>query len=133
MYTGLLHSHIGVAYLLFLVALANAVFALAGARTGGALTNALKWSHNIGMMGLGRLNIVLGLGLAFLNTAWLGEWWAWAAIFLWAPAEVAAKRFVKPELQAALDGGNASGRLVTGTVIQLVVIVAIFGLMSARP
>lgn len=133
MYTGLLHSHTGLAYLLFLLALANTVFALAGARTGGALASALRFGHNLGFLNLGRLNILLGLGMVFTNQVFLSAWWAWAAVLLWAPAEVAAKRMVKPEVQVALDGGTAGSRLVTGTVIQLLVVVAIFGLMSAKP
>ena len=134
MLTGLIHGHKSIAYLLFLVALVDLVLALTRGRTHAPTARLLRFVHGIGLMGLGRLTLVLGLVMLFVHPAYgPGTWWAWSGVVLWGPIEVAAKRLVKPELQVVADGGQASGRLVLGTLIQLVCITVVFGLMSARP
>jgi hypothetical protein len=89
--------------------------------------------HRFGLLMSGRLNILIGIAtMALLDVPW-ATWWAWAGLLLWAPVEIVNKRMISPELALAKDGGNASTRLVAGAAAELVLIVAIFGLMSARP
>jgi hypothetical protein len=107
--------------------------AIAGARTNPSLGQALRWSHSIGTIWLGRVIVLLGLVLwNRMPHIGVGAFWIWASLLLWGPVEVAGKRFVAAELKLVRDGGSASGRLWVGALIQLFCIVAIFGLMSAH-
>lgn len=133
MLIGLLHSHKALAYLIFLVALLNLVLILARARTDADTAKIAHYVHTFGLLMLGRLNIVLGIVLWALLSYPLTTWWMWVSILLWVPAEIAGKRMVKAELQIVRDGGAASGRLTGGAAIELLCVVLIFGLMSARP
>ena len=132
-----MHTHKTLAYLLFLLALLGPGLILAGAQSNPNLAKWAGYVHNFGVLMLGRLNIVLGLvlGLWLFQPIMLslGGWWMWITILLWAPVEIVGKRMVKAELQVVQDGGEASGALIGGAVIQLLVVVIIFGLMSARP
>ena len=133
MIVGILHLHKALAYLVFLVALANVVLALTSGRTDPRAAKALKISHAAGMMGAGRLNLVLGIVLWVLLPYGPGTWWMWVTLLLWGPIEAVGKRLVKAEVQTVVDGGRGSSRLVMGTAVQLVCIVVIFGLMTVRP
>ena len=133
MQTGLLHLHRTLAYLVFLVALADVVLALTKARTDPKTAGMLRWCHNVGLMWAGRLTLVGGLALVFATGYPLATWWLWVSLLLWGPIEAVGKRLVAPEIQAVRDGGQASGRLLSGVGIQLVCIVIIFGLMTVRP
>jgi hypothetical protein len=128
--TGLIHGHQSLAYLMFGIALINVVLALMPNRN----VKLFKILHMI-LMNVGRLTLVVGLSLWMVK--WSGApiltmWWAWSALLLWGPIEVFAKRFVKPEIQYLIDGGQASKKLLLGTVGQLFVIAIVFGLMSAK-
>ena len=130
METGLIHGHQSLAYLMFGIALINVVLALMPNRN----VKLFKILHMI-LMNVGRLTLVVGLSLWMVK--WSGApiltmWWAWSALLLWGPIEVFAKRFVKPEIQYLIDGGQASKKLLLGTVGQLFVIAIVFGLMSAK-
>lgn len=134
METGLLHLHRTLGYVIFIAALVDLVLILTKGRTDARVAGVLAKVHSIGVLGAGRLNIVLGLAMMFvLPWVQISAWWAWAGLLLWAPIEVVSKRFVKPEVALVRDGGSASGRLLMGAAIELVIIVAIFGLMTARP
>ncbi|MEC7947372.1 MAG: hypothetical protein VX265_07360 [Myxococcota bacterium] len=133
MQTGLLHLHRTLAYLVFLVALADVVLVLTKARTDPKTAGMLRWCHSVGLMWAGRLAIAGGLVLFFVSGYPLAAWWAWVSLLLWGPIEAVGKRLVAPEVQAVRDGGQASGRLMAGVGIQLVCIVIIFGLMTVRP
>jgi hypothetical protein len=130
---GLLHLHRTLAYLVFLVALADMVLALTKARTDPRMATILRWSHSVGVIWAGRVTLVVGGALMVVSHLPLATWWIWVCLLLWGPVEAVAVRLVKPDVQAVLDGGTASGRLVGGTLVQLVCIVTIFGLMSVRP
>jgi hypothetical protein len=124
------HLHKSLAYLLILSALVDMILAVLGAGKKAGLARIMSKTHNFGLMMTGRLVYVLGFanmsmyGHSFTNHAVL------AGIVLWIPMEVVAKRMVKPELSDVIDGGRAGGRLMAGAAIQLLVIVAIFGLMD---
>jgi hypothetical protein len=127
---GMQHLHRSLAYLVILSALIGMILAVLGAGKKPGLANIMSKTHNFGLMMTGRLvylsgfaNVVLG-GHLFTNHTII------AGILLWIPMEVVAKRMVKPELSVVLDGGRAGGKLMAGTAIQLLVIVATFGLMD---
>ena len=125
--------HKVLAYLIFLAALANLVLALTKGRTDARMARILRWGHRAGVLGAGRLAVVVGLGLFHALPYSLGTWWIWGSLLLWGPVEVLGKRLVRGEVDAVVDGGQASGRLVLGVGLQLVCVVIIFGLMSVRP
>lgn len=133
METGLLHLHRTLGYLIFFLSLVDLVLALTKARTDPRAARLMDQLHRFGLLMSGRLNILIGIAtMALLDVPW-ATWWAWAGLLLWAPVEIVNKRMISPELALAKDGGNASTRLVAGAAAELVLIVAIFGLMSARP
>ena len=130
---GLQHSHSGLAYLIFLAALVNLVLALAPSKNSPAMAKIMGILHQVILWG-GRGNLLVGI------TMWLQFYSAepivemclhWAALLLWAPVEIMAKRLVKPDLMYMLDGGKASKKLIVGTGLQLVVVAIIFGMMHA--
>lgn len=133
MAVGLLHLHKSLAYLVFLVALADVVLALTRARTDPRMAGMLRWTHGVGLMWGGRLTLLCGIGYSVASGYPLATWWLWVSLLLWGPMEAVGKRLVGPEIQAVRDGGQASGRLLSGVGIQLVCVVIIFALMSVRP
>ncbi len=133
MIVGLLHLHKALAYLIFLVALANVVLALTGGRSDARMAKALRITHMAGLLGAGRLNLLLGVALWVMLPYGIGTWWMWVTLLLWGPIEAVGKRMVKAEVQTVQDGGQGSSRLVVGTVVQLLCIVVVFGLMTVRP
>lgn len=130
MVIGLLHTHTSLAYLIFLVALIDLVLVLAKARSDASIAKIVRWSHEIGILWFGRVTILAGLAFVLASHYPLTSWWIWVSVLLWGPVEAMGRRFVKAELQLVEDGGEASSRLTTGTVVQLLCIVIIFGLMS---
>ena len=134
MLTGMLHLHRTLAYLIFLVAIVNVMLVLASARTDSTMATVLKWSHGLGVLWAGRINLLAGMVLWQLQGVypWMTVW-IWVSILLWGPVEVLGKRLVKPEITIVSSGGKGSGRMVAGVALQLLVIAVIFGLMSARP
>lgn len=134
METGLLHLHRTLGYVVFVVALVDLVLALTMARSDARVARLLSSVHTFGFLMAGRLNLLIGILLLALLPQWpMTTWWAWAGLLLWGPIEAVSKRLVAPELAVARDGGTASSRMILGTAVELVVVVAIFGLMSARP
>lgn len=133
MIVGLLHSHSGLAYIVFLAALLNLFFALASGSFGKNSVPFLTWTHRILLFG-GRINLLIGIlywvAKGDINAPLLQQWWIAVSILLWGPIEVMAKRFVKPELDLLQAGANKSKKLIIGVVVQLVCIICIFGLMS---
>ncbi len=134
MLTGLLHLHRTLGYAVFFIALVNLGLALSVARTDPRAARVLNALHKFGLLMAGRLNIVLGFALWFMLPQYtVATWWIWVSLLLWGPVEAVAVRMVKPEVALVQDGGTGSGRLLGGATLQLLIIVAIFGLMSARP
>lgn len=133
MEVGLIHLHRTLGYLAFVAALVNLVLALTKGRTDPRIATVQHHVHTWGLMMAGRVNIVLGLTMMFVLSYPMTAWWAWISLVLWGPVEAVGKRMVKAELAVARDGGTAASRLVAGAGIQLLIMVAIFGLMSARP
>ena len=133
MQTGLNHLHTNLAHLLVLFALINMILAVLGAGKKASLASIMAKSHKFGVMMLGRLIYVSGLGVAIVAGHSFTQPWILAGLLLWGAVEVASKRLVSPELEAAAEGGAGSGRLMGGAAVQLVVIVVIYGLMQMKP
>lgn len=134
METGLHHLHRTLAYLVFLVALADVVLVITKARTDARVAGVLHWAHGAGLLWGGRVTVVAGAVLWFLIPEWgVGTWWLWLCLLLWGAVEGVGGALVKSELKVVTSGGSASGRLLLGTIIQLIAVVVIFGLMSVRP
>ena len=133
MIVGLLHSHSGLAYVVFLAALLNLFFTLASGSLGQNSVPLLTWTHRVLLWG-GRVNLLIGgvywaVG-GFMNIPLTQQWWILVSVLLWGPIEVMAKRFVVPELDLLQAGASKSNKLTIGVVVQLVCMIGIFGLMS---
>ena len=133
MIVGLLHSHSGLAYIVFLAALLNLFFTLASGSLGKNSVVLLTWTHRVLLWG-GRINLLIG-GIywaiaGFMSAPLSQQWWILVSVLLWGPIEVMAKRFVVPELDLLQAGASKSNKLTIGVVVQLVCIICIFGLMS---
>ena len=128
-----LHKFLG--YTVFLVAVFDMGMVMTSARTEAMMARIVGWAHNIGLIWLGRLEILVGIGMlmrsreVYLDSALGYAWPAWVSLLLWGLVEVMAKRKIKPELQVVQDGGKASSHLVKGAGVQLLVVTVIFGLM----
>ena len=133
MAVGLNHLHTNLAHLLVLFALLNMVLAVLGAGQKPALASIMTKSHRFGVMMLGRLIYVAGLGLAMVAGHSFLQPWILAGVLLWGVVEVAAKRFVASELDAAGEGVIGSSKLILGSALQLGAIVAVYGLMQMKP
>jgi len=132
--TGLLHLHRTLGYVVFVVALVDLVLVMTKARSDERFARVLGTLHGIGLLGAGRLNLLVGLAVwAMAEHYPVTTWWTWVSLLLWGPVEGAAARLLKPEISLVADGGAGSGRMAAGAAIQLVAVVLIFGLMSARP
>ena len=132
--TGLLHSHTGLAYIIFIAALVNLVLALAKSSNGKGIAGVISVFH-MTILWCGRLGIGIGVGMwfrRFSEVPFLDLWWAWSALLLWAPIEIVAKRLVLPDLSYMKEGGQASSKLVLGTGLQLLLVAIIFGFMHAN-
>ena len=129
----LLDTHRTLAYLLFLVALVDLILVLSVGRTDARFARGLQIAERYAIIWGGRATLVLGISYALASGYDLTHWWLWVGLLMWGPVEMASMRFVRPGLETVVDGGQATGRLTGGVAIQLVAIVVIFGLMSARP
>lgn len=134
MLTGLLHLHRTLAYLVFLTALISVILVLSRGRTDPKMAAMVGAAVRYGILGGGAVTVLVGLGLWAVHPSWtLGTPWIWLSILLWGPVEVLGRRLVLPEVALVKDGGQGTSRMIYGAVGQLLVIAAIFGLMSARP
>ena len=130
-----LHKIFG--YAIFLVAVSNMALALTVAKSDASMARIMRRLQRFGVIWLGRLEILMGLGVvmhfkAVYLVADMGyAWQGWVSILLWGPVEVVSKRLIGPELLIVEDGGQGSGRLTSGAGVQLLIITAIFGLMHA--
>lgn len=130
---GLLRLHRTLAYVVFLVALVDLALVLAKGRTDPRVAAVVDWSHKVGIRWIGRVTLLAGLSVWILSDRFsIGTWWIWVSLLLWGPVEAIGARWMDPEIRVACDGGHASGRIITGATIQLLCIMTIFGLMSAR-
>jgi len=109
------------------------VLVLAGARDKGPLARAVALIASKGYNIFGGIIILLGFALFFVRGYPMSSLFVWASLALWAPIAICSKRMVLPECEAVMGGGSASGRMLVGTLVQLVCMVAIVGLMTVKP
>ena len=134
MLVGLLHMHKGLAYLVFLVALLNAVLVLSNSQPEPRVARVIQVGTRFGVAMGGRIVVLLGLVLwMMLPQHGLGTWWAWASLVGWAPVEILSKRMVAPQLERVLEGKKIQQKLLWGVLGQLVLVAAIFAVMSIGP
>ena len=133
MIVGLLHSHSGLAYIVFLAALLNLFFTLASGSLGKNSVALLTWTHRVLLWG-GHINLLIGgmylIVAGFMSATLSHQWWILVSVILWGPIEVMAKRLVVPELDLLQARANKSNKLTIGIVVQLVCITCVFGLTS---
>ncbi len=131
--TGLRHLHRSVGYLLFVIALANVVLALAGAREKAALAAWVGRLSRIGLRMVGGVELIIGIAMWAI---WLPvpatAPWIWGTLLLWGAIEFANVRLIKPQVATVLGGGRATSALIIGTFIQVGALTAIIGLMTTR-
>ena len=133
MLTGLSHLHQSLAYLVFLGVLGTTALAFAGAGKKAALAKMMGYVHRFCLLMAGRLVVVVGIGMVVASSTPVFQGWLLSGLVGWAVIEVVAKRMVKPEIEAAQAGDMATGQLIGGAVIELLVVAVMFGLMTARP
>jgi hypothetical protein len=133
MLTGLRHLHETMAYLVFLSAIVSVALTVAGAGAKPNLAKVVSMTSRFGLLMLGRLVVVVGLGMAIAIGHSFAATWIWLSLILWVPVEISGKRLVRPEIAAVMDGDSATNKLAAGVVVQLICVAAIFALMSIRP
>lgn len=131
--TGLSHSHKYLGYLLALLPMIQLLLVLAGARSKGSLARMVGLIASKGYNIFGGIIILLGFVLFFGGSYPMNSVFVWVSVALWAPIAICSKRIVLPECEAVLAGGEASSRMLVGTLVQLLCMVAIVGLMTVKP
>lgn len=129
----MIHGHKGLAYLLCLAVTLCLILAFTGASSKPGSARILNVINRFGVMMLGRINLVLGIALMIsLGTSVL-QLWIIASVLIWGAVEMARPRFIAPALARVTEGGKAGSGLLIGVLVQVVAVVAIFGLMTVRP
>ena len=131
MLTGLQHSHSSFGYLIFLLLVVQFILAIAGGAKESGNKKAISIIQLIAVRIGGPLVIVFGIGMWHLLNYPITTWWIWVSWLLWGPMEVIAKRMIRPALAENTDGTSKS-KLVLGAGLQVVILIAIIGLMSAN-
>jgi hypothetical protein len=130
---GLIHIHRSLGYALLFLALANVAGALSVRQSPAQVARVVVRSVRWGVLGGGRLALVVGAILFYVQSVPWSSWWAWASIGLWGPVEVVARRMIYPEVELLELGSGSLRPVVIGTSLQLVTIAAIFVLMVVQP
>ena len=133
MTTGLLHAHKYLGYLLFAAIVVAFVLTLTGARKKAGLAKVVSLIQKIGVNAVGGVVMLVGVVLFFMLNHSFAAGWVWLSIVLWAPIAILGKRFVTAEAQVVLDGGEGSGRMTVGVLVQIILLTAIIGLMTVKP
>ena len=132
MLTGLLHSHKYLGYLVGVIVILNFLLTLVGARKNPGLAKLVGGLTKIGLQAVGGIVILAGFYLTHRLSHW-GSWWIWVSLVLWVPVAITGKRGLMPEVELVKSGGQASGRMIMAAAIQLLLVVAIIGLMTVKP
>lgn len=132
MYTGLLHSHSGLAYLLVLASLTTLAIALLTATTGPkpALMRVARALHGVsaGLMGV---TAIVGIGL-WAKGGWpITAWFAWVGVVALFLQGGLLARGIKPASTIAGTGGPARPWVLL-EIAHVVLVLGTFGAMHAR-
>ena len=123
-----LHKHLG--YLIFGLLFLQLVLAVAGGGKKEGSRRVLDILQTVSIRIVGPVILLAGLYLWHAIQYPLTTWWLGLSLLLWAPMEIVGKRMIRPALEeTAATEGN---RLVLGAILQLGIISAIIGVMSAN-
>ncbi len=131
MFKPLYHVHKDIGYLVFVLLVLQFLLVLSGAQKKEGMRRALDLIQTVAVRIGGPLILLAGFYLWHYFAYPVSTWWMWVALLLWGPMEIVGKRMVRPELEASVAGGNSS-KLLLGATLQLIIILAIFGLMTAN-
>ena len=131
MFEALHHTHKYFGYLVFVLLVLQFVLVLSGGGRKPGLRRALDLIQTIAVRVGGPVIILAGFYLWHKMPYPVGTWWIWGSFLLWGPMEIVGKRMVRPALEVS-DSEAKSGKLLLGVSLQLVIILAIFGLMTAN-
>jgi len=124
-----LHKYLG--YSIFILLVLQFLLALSGGGKKVGTRRILDIIQTVSIRIGGPIILLAGFYLWHSMNYWLGTWWLLAAFFLWAPMEIVGKRMVRPALEHS-EGSENSSKLVLGATLQLVIVLAMFGLMTAN-
>jgi hypothetical protein len=125
------HTHKDLGYLIFALFLIQFLLVLSGGAAKPKLRRALDLIQTVAVRIAGPIIIFAGFYLWHKTHLSLVTWWIWVSFLLWGPMEIVGKRMVRPALEPS-DSPPESGKLLLGVSLQLVIILAIFGLMTAN-
>lgn len=128
------HGHQGLGYLIFALSLVGLVLGLLGAGDNPKLAAILDRVHRIGLLNVGRINVVAGIALLLVMNYTAGydmmRPGLWAGLLLWGPIEVIGKRKITAFVRGAHAGQGHRKDVLIGTALQFLLVVAIYGLMT---
>ena len=133
MYEMLHHIHKDLGYLLFALLVLQFLLVVSGGAKRPVVLRVLDLIQTLALRICGPIVIVAGFVFwrKYLWGLGWGVWWIWASFLLWVPMEIAGKRLVRSQLQAS-EEELRSDKLLLGGTIQLTIVVAIFGMMTAN-
>jgi hypothetical protein len=130
-YNAFQHTHTDLGYLILALLVLQFLLVLSGGASKPALRRALDLIQTVAVRVVGPIILLAGFYLWHKNGISVGTWWIWVSFLLWGPMEVVGKRMVRPALEVS-DSEQKSGKLLLGVTLQLVIIISIFGLMTAN-
>ncbi len=127
------HIHKDLGYLLFALLVLQFLLVVSGGAKRPVVLRILDMTQTLAVRICGPIVIVAGFVLwrKYLASLGWGVWWIWVSFLLWVPMEIAGKRLVRSQLQASEDELQ-SDKLLLGVTIQLIIVIAIFGMMTAN-
>jgi hypothetical protein len=125
------HTHKDLGYLVLALLVLQFLIVLSGGVNKPVLRRALDLIQTVAVRVVGPVILLAGFYLWHKMGLSVGTWWIWVSFLLWGPMEVVGKRMVRPALEPS-DSEGKSGKLLLGVTLQLVIIISIFGLMTAN-
>jgi hypothetical protein len=130
-YNAFHHTHKDLGYLILALLVLQFLLVLSGGAAKPGLRRALDLIQTVAVRVVGPIILLAGFYLWHKMGLSVGTWWIWVSFLLWGPMEVVGKRMVRPALEPS-DSEQKSGKLLLGVTLQLVIIISIFGLMTAN-
>lgn len=131
MYNAFHHTHKDLGYLVLALLVLQFLIVLSGGSNKPVLRRALDLIQTVAVRVVGPIILLAGFYLWHKVGLSVGTWWIWVSFLLWGPMEIVGKRMVRPALEPS-DSEEKSGKLLLGVTLQLVIIISIFGLMTAN-
>jgi hypothetical protein len=130
-YNAFHHTHKDLGYLVLALLVLQFLIVLSGGSNKPVLRRALDLIQTVAVRVVGPIILLAGFYLWHKVGLSVGTWWIWVSFLLWGPMEIVGKRMVRPALEPS-DSEEKSGKLLLGVTLQLVIIISIFGLMTAN-